>query len=58
MGQPQQAQHAVERRRLRRRWTLGAAAPGWFRRIWSERARAVPKRSRVDLDQMRRIAYL
>ncbi len=58
MAQPQQGHLAVERRRPMRRWTLGTAAPGWFRRIWGERARAVPKQSRVDLDRMRRIAYL
>jgi hypothetical protein len=58
MAQPHQEHLAGGRRRPTRRWTLGAAAPNWFRRIWGERSREVPKLSRVDLDRMRRIAYL
>ncbi len=58
MAQPRQGQPAGGTRRPTRRWILGAAAPGWFRRIWGERSREVPKLARVDLDRMRRIAYL
>jgi hypothetical protein len=58
MAQPRQARPVGRGRRPVRRWTLGAAAPIWFRRIWGERSREVPRLSRVDLDRMRRIAYL
>lgn len=58
MAQPRRGQPARRRRRPARRWTLGATAPDWFRRIWGERAREVPKVSEGDLDRIRRIAYL
>jgi hypothetical protein len=41
-----------------RYWTLNDTAPDWFRRVWTERSREVPKLSESDLNRMRRIAYL
>jgi hypothetical protein len=41
-----------------RRWTLNDAAPGWFRRIWTERSREVPKQQESDPNRLRRITYL
>ncbi len=41
-----------------RRWILGAAVPTWVRRIWRERFREVPKAPALDMDRIRRIAYL
>jgi hypothetical protein len=35
-----------------------AAAPGWFRRVWTEHSREVPKVSEGDVNRIRRIAYL
>jgi hypothetical protein len=35
-----------------------ATAPGWFRRVWTERSREVPKSSEGDSNRIRRIAYL
>ncbi len=68
MAQPRQEQSASKRRRPARRWTLGATAPSWFRRVWGDRLREVPKpddlgarRKKVsDLDSahIQRIAYL
>lgn len=68
MAQPRQEQSARKRRRPARRWILGATAPSWFRRVWGDRLREVPKpddldprRKKVsDLDQVhiRRTAYL
>ncbi len=59
MTQPRQQEERTRRRRQpARRWTLGAAAPGWFRRVWGQRVRHVPRLSQVDLDRIRRIAYL
>ena len=42
----------------RPRWTLMAAAPGWFRRIWTERSREVPKQPEAEANRLRRISYL
>lgn len=58
MRQPRQAQRAPTRRRSTRRWTLGETAPGWFRRVWQERSREVPKPLDADMSRIRRIAYL
>lgn len=41
-----------------RRWTLLATAPEWFRRIWNERSRELPKGMERDQTRIRRIAYL
>jgi len=58
MAQPREAQSAPSRRKSARGWILGATAPDWFRRVWKERSREVPKLSEVDLNRLRRIAYL
>lgn len=68
MAQPRKGQPTRTRHRPARRWTLGATAPDWFRRVWGDRLREVPKpddlgarRKKVsDLDptHIRRIAYL
>ncbi|MBI2001351.1 MAG: hypothetical protein HYT85_08640 [candidate division NC10 bacterium] len=68
MAQPRQGQPARRRRRPARRWTLGATAPDWFRRVWEDRLREVPKPddlgarrkkvSNLDPAHIRRIAYL
>ena len=68
MAQPRQAPAGSKGRRRARRWTLGGTAPGWFRRVWGERAREVPKpsqpagerkkASKVNMDRIRRITYL
>ena len=51
--------HVIRRaRRPDGRWTLGASAPDWLRRMWKERSREVPRFSEVDLSRLRRIAYL
>lgn len=49
---------APTRGRSARRWTLGETAPGWFRRVWEERSREVPKPLDPDMSRIRRIAYL
>jgi len=41
-----------------RRWTLLATAPEWFRRIWNERSRELPKEIEPSESRIRRIAYL
>ncbi len=41
-----------------RRWIPGSTAPSWVRRIWRERFREVPKGPVLDMDRIRRIAYL
>jgi len=46
------------RRQSRQRWTLGNEAPVWFRRVWLERSRETPKTSALDMNRLRRIAYL
>jgi hypothetical protein len=58
MGRSRQAQPAPPRRWSTRRWTLGTTAPGWFRRVWKERAREVPKLTPEDMNRLRRITYL
>ena len=58
MAQRKPIRAGHRRSRLMRRWILGAAAPTWFRRIWAEPDRVVPKLTRTELDRMRRIAYL
>jgi len=40
------------------RWILGPGAPDWLRRIWQERFRTVPRAPKLDLNRIRRIAYL
>jgi hypothetical protein len=52
------AQLAPRRPRSTPRWTLNDTAPDWFRRVWTERSREVPKPSERDLNRLRRIAYL
>jgi hypothetical protein len=51
-------QTARGRRQSRQRWTLGNEAPTWLRRIWRERSREIPKTSALDMNRLRRIAYL
>jgi hypothetical protein len=58
MTQPQETKPAPRSPRSTRRWTLVATAPGWFRRVWTERSREVPKLSGGDPNRIRRIAYL
>jgi hypothetical protein len=58
MVQPRRKQTTRVRRQSRQRWTLGNEAPGWFRRVWRERSRETPKTSVLDMDRLRRIAYL
>ena len=58
MAQPREAQPVPSSARPTRRWTLMATAPGWFRRVWTERSREVPKLSEGDSNRIRRIAYL
>ncbi len=41
-----------------RRWILVETAPGWFRRVWTERSREVPKPQDTASSATRRIAYL
>jgi hypothetical protein len=41
-----------------RRWTLLAAAPEWFRRVWNERSREAPKGEDPSQPLRRRIVYL
>ncbi len=55
---PRRKQTARERRQPRQRWTLGNEAPSWLRRIWRERSRETPKTSVLNMDRLRRIAYL
>jgi len=58
MAQPREAQLAPSSPQSTRRWTLMNTAPGWFRRVWTERSREVPKPAEGDLARNRRIAYL
>ena len=58
MTQPREAQPAPSCSEPARRWTLVDTAPGWFRRVWTERSREVPKPQEKDRKQLRRIAYL
>lgn len=58
MAQPREAQTAPTTAPPTRSWTLMATAPGWFRRVWTERSREVPKLSEGDSSRIRRIAYL
>jgi len=58
MAQPREAQPAPSSPQSTRRWTLMDTAPGWFRRVWTERSREVPKPPEGDLTRNRRIAYL
>jgi hypothetical protein len=58
MPQSQEAQPAASSSQPTQRWTLMETAPGWFRRVWTERSREVPKLSEADLNRIRRIAYL
>ena len=41
-----------------RRWVLVETAPGWFRRVWTERSREVPKPEEKVSNPLRRIVYL
>jgi len=58
MAQPHETQSAPRSPQSTQRWTLLATAPGWFRRVWTERSREVPKLSGEDPNRIRRIAYL
>jgi hypothetical protein len=58
MARSRQTQRAPRGGRSPRRWTLGSTAPGWFREGWKGRSRKVPKLSEVELNRLRRIAYL
>jgi hypothetical protein len=58
MTRSREVQSAPPRRWSPRRWTLGETAPGWFRRVWKERSREVPKLSEEEMNRLRRITYL
>lgn len=58
MAEERRGQTPRKRRRQGPRWTLGATAPEWLRRIWGERTREVPKISAEEMARLRRIAYL
>lgn len=58
MTQPREAQPAPSSPPSTRRWTLMPTAPGWFRRVWTERSREVPKLPEGGPNRIRRIAYL
>ncbi len=58
MMQMRAAQPASRRPQSTRRWTLNVMAPAWFRRVWTERSREVPRLSERDLNRLRRITYL
>jgi len=58
MRQRRQARSDPRGKRSLQRWTLGSTAPGWFRDVWKERSRKVPKLSEEELNRIRRIAYL
>ena len=58
MAQPREAQTAPGRPESTRRWTLMDTAPDWFRRVWTERSREVPKPPAREMNRLRRIAYL
>jgi len=58
MARSRQPQRAPRGSRSPRRWTLGETAPGWFREVWKERSRKVPKLSEGELNRLRRITYL
>ncbi len=40
------------------RWIAGMSAPKWFRWIRNERFREAPKGPALDMNRIRRIAYL
>lgn len=58
MAQTHQGQQTGRVRQAGQRWMLGPGAPDWFRRIWDERARRTPRAPKLDLNRIRRIAYL
>ncbi len=58
MAQPRHATPAGRPRPVGQRWMLGPGAPDWFRRIWDERNRTIPRTPKLDLNRIRRIAYL
>ena len=58
MKQRRQTRRASRAKRSLQRWTLLSTAPGWFREVWKERSRKVPKLSDEELNRIRRIAYL
>jgi len=58
MAQPRQGQLTRRTRQAGQRWMLGPGAPDWFQRIWGQRIRPVPRVPKLDLNRIRRIAYL
>lgn len=65
MRRPRQPQQPRARPAAAGRWKLRERAPGWFRRVWKERSREVPKPQDeepkpqdVDMSRIRRVAYL
>ena len=58
MAQPREAQTVPRSPESTRCWILMGTAPDWFRRVWTERSREVPKLSEGDSNRIRRIAYL
>lgn len=58
MAQPEQGQPMQERGEAAQGWVLGPGAPDWLRRVWGEHIRTVPHAPKLDLNRIRRIAYL
>jgi len=58
MTQSQQVQPPPQSPQPTRQWTLVATAPEWFRRIWNERSRELPKGVEFNQTRIRRITYL
>jgi len=58
MTDPTQVSPPPQNPQPTRRWTLLATAPEWFRRIWNERSRELPKDIDPGESRIRRITYL
>ena len=58
MAQPRNAQQTGRPRQAGQRWMLGPGTPDWLRRIWDERSRTPRPVPKLDLNRIRRIAYL
>ncbi len=58
MMHPAQVPPSPQNGQSTRRWTLLVTAPDWFRRVWNERSRELPKREEPNQTLSRRIAYL
>jgi hypothetical protein len=58
MAKPPRGQGTGRTRKAGQRWMQGHGAPDWFRRIWDAPIRTDPPAPKLDLNQLRRIAYL